>query len=343
MAVFDDMVRFLDLAWCARSQIVPCLIGPVGIGKTEAVLKHVENVGARRMVKIIASQILPNEVSGITMPDTETKAMEIYDHFRLSELRDGDVLFFDELLEADQLVLSACLTLIENRELMSGRKLPDIQIVAAANPTISAPSLKENIRQRFLFRRFGIDRQGCRAYIKRKYGINVEDLVSQLEETSSNYNILSQRSLTKMVEWMVSAEPDKRSEVADMIDSTWGLPIGTKIMKAIAEKDNSPERQIEKTVSSWLNEMAHENNCGLVRSYLSEAVIVCDDDEATATSMVADVVADAVDRDDFTEVSFTDMFSLLSKLPEWNDLESRLSSKEIEETKSDDRSDEILF
>lgn len=96
-------------------------------------------------------------------------------------------------------------------------------------------------------------------------------------------------------------------------------------------------------MSSWLNEIARENSCGRVRSYLSEAVVVCDDDEAAATSRLADVVADAVDRDDFTEVSFTDMFSLLSKLPEWDDLENRLSSEEIEETKSDDRSDEILF
>ena len=95
-----------------------------------------EGLASGKVVTIIASQILPNEVSGITMPVVEERSMEIFDHFRLSSLKNGDILFFDELLEADQMVLSACLTLIESRELMSGRLLPDVMIVGATNPTI---------------------------------------------------------------------------------------------------------------------------------------------------------------------------------------------------------------
>lgn len=170
---FQDMVDYLDSCWCARNQIVPCLVGPVGIGKTAAVNQHAKNVGANKVVTIIASQILPNEVSGITMPDSETKAMEIYDHFRLSNMQDGDILFFDELLEADQMVLKACLTLIESRELMSGNKLPDIQIVAATNPSIAPDMLKENIRQRFLFRKFDIDETDTFEYIKKETGLDL--------------------------------------------------------------------------------------------------------------------------------------------------------------------------
>lgn len=138
MSVFNDMVDFIKSAYPARKYIVPCLEGPAGIGKTAACKQAALELNAGKVVTIIASQILPNEVSGITMPVVESKAMEIFDHFRLSSLEDGDILFFDELLEADQLVLSACLTLIESRELMSGRKLPDVMIVAATNPTISS-------------------------------------------------------------------------------------------------------------------------------------------------------------------------------------------------------------
>ena len=97
MSTFDNMVGFIKSAWPARKYIVPCLEGPAGIGKTAAVKQAASELGAGKVVTIIASQILPNEVSGITMPVVETKAMEIFDHFRLSSLEDNDVLFFDEL------------------------------------------------------------------------------------------------------------------------------------------------------------------------------------------------------------------------------------------------------
>ena len=34
---FEKMVDFLDLSYPMKKEIVPCLIGPVGIGKTAAV------------------------------------------------------------------------------------------------------------------------------------------------------------------------------------------------------------------------------------------------------------------------------------------------------------------
>lgn len=231
---FQKMIEFLDTAWYAKDEIVPCLIGPVGIGKTAAVREHAQNVGAQRIVTIIASQILPNEVSGITMPDAETKAMEIYDHFRLSSLEDGDILFFDELLEADQLVLSACLTLIESRMLMSGRLLPDIQIIAATNPSIQPNVLKENIRQRFMFQKFELDKPQVRYYIWKETGCDVgEEILAQIKCEGDDYNILSPRSLTKLVKWELNVPRDQLDSVATVIDRTWKSMIGTKIKERV--------------------------------------------------------------------------------------------------------------
>lgn len=232
MSEFESMVEFLDASYVLKNQIVPCLVGPVGIGKTEAVRQHAKNVGANNVVEIIASQILPNEVSGITMPDSDTKSMEIYDHFRLSSLEDGDILFFDELLEADQMVLSACLTLIESRQMMSGRKLPDIQIIAATNPTIKPTMLKENIRQRFVFKTFSIDPIGCRQFIKDDCGIDIgTEIARMVEETNNSYNILSQRSLTKMVRWMRDTPEEDRSNTANLIDTIWNNNLGSSLLQ----------------------------------------------------------------------------------------------------------------
>jgi MoxR-like ATPase len=42
---FQRMVQLLDAAWLLRGEIVPCLVGPPGIGKTAAVEHHARNHG----------------------------------------------------------------------------------------------------------------------------------------------------------------------------------------------------------------------------------------------------------------------------------------------------------
>lgn len=301
MTEFERMTSLLDQAWHLRDQIVPCLVGPVGIGKTAAVRQHAENVGAKHVVTIIASQILPSEVSGITMPDAKTKSMEIYDHYKLSHLEDGDILFFDELLEADQSVLSACLTLIESRMMMSGRLLPDIQIIAATNPTVQPISLRENIRQRFMFARFNIDRQQTHDYIMDQTGFDVpSDVLSKLTETGSDYNILSPRSLTKLCLWMKAVPENEVVDTANVIDNMWGNAIGTCLMQLRRKADHkSPEMQVKEKIAE------------LVPS-VSEA------------------------HDNFADCSFEEMLETLQALPEWAEIAKALSETEIDEYDEDE-------
>lgn len=243
---FDKMVQLLQNAYPMRSEIVPCLVGPVGIGKTAAVEKHAEMVGADLTV-IIASQILPSEVSGITMPDKDTKSMEIYDHFKLGHMKDGDILFFDELLEADQSVLSACLTLIESRRLMSGKKLPDIQIIAACNPTVIPGAIKPSIRQRFMFANFEVDKYQVRKYVEQVTGIKLDDSVINMVtcENDHDYNILSPRSLTKLCKW-IACNPTV--ETAQNINMVWGTNIGSKILKCYATNEDPKLKAMKKAV-----------------------------------------------------------------------------------------------
>lgn len=294
MNEFDRMVEFLDSAYVLKDQLVPCLVGPVGIGKTAAVQQHAKNVGANKVVEIIASQILPNEVSGITMPDSDTKAMEIYDHFRLSSLEDGDILFFDELLEADQMVLSACLTLIESRTMMSGKKLPDIQIIAATNPTIQPNMLKENIRQRFMFAKFNIDRAATKQFIKDDCGFVVpERILAKLEETGSEYNILSPRSLTKLCRWIVNTPDNKRSDLASVINNIWNSSIGSDLVKCYNEYQDNPERKAKRAIKD-----------------------------------VVDSLNITVNEEEFNDSSLEELMETLQSLPEWS------SIKEVLETMS---------
>ena len=266
MTEFERMIKFLDQAWYLKSEIVPCLIGAVGIGKTAAVRQHAKNVGAKNVVTIIASQILPSEVSGITMPDSSTKSMEIYDHYKLSSLQDGDILFFDELLEADQSVLSACLTLIESRMMMSGKLLPDIQIIAATNPTVMPSSLKENIRQRFMFMKFKIDKDSVQSYIQEQTGIKVpRSILNELEGKSDRYNILSPRSLTKLCMWISSTPHDELDSLAETINNMWNSCLGTSLVEA--RNKAQVLRKVKELIPEHLSEENNIEDCTMEELY----------------------------------------------------------------------------
>lgn len=213
----EETKRFIKLAYAKRDEIVPCLLGAPGIGKTQCVEQLAEELGVN-LVTIIASQVLPSEVSGIPMPVTETHSLDVFDHVKLSSLKDGDILFLDELLEGDPMVLSAMLTLIESRQMMSGRKLPDVMIVAATNETKTPKQVQASLRQRFFWIRVEYDSTVFRKYLAERYGRSEEacaELSLAVEQaTSSRWNYMSPRTLVKVLDWL---------EPMDDSDRRWAL------------------------------------------------------------------------------------------------------------------------
>lgn len=207
----SKLPALLEIVDKKRDEIVPCLLGNPGIGKTQGIYEFAK-AHDRQVVEIIASQIMPSEVSGITMPDADTKSMQVFDHARLSSLKDGDILFFDELLQAPQAVLSACLTLIQERRMMSGKKLPDIMIVAAANPLRSPTLIAESIRQRFMFIELDWDSEAWRDYVHDKYGCQptarLITLIDAAIKGSDKWNNLTPRTATKLLAWYQKCEDE---------------------------------------------------------------------------------------------------------------------------------------
>ena len=310
MSTFEEMVSFLDATWDVKTDIVPCLVGAPGIGKTYAVWQHAKNVGANNVVTIIASQILPNEVSGITMPDERTRSMEIYDHYRLSSLKDGDILFFDELLEADQSTLSACLTLIESRMMMSGKLLPDIQIIAATNPTIKPMMLKPNIRQRFMFMEFDIDKYGTQKYLRKKFDVNIpiEVLDRMTDDSDIEYNFLTPRSITKLCKWFDGVSDDKLKDVANIVDKMFSSAVGTELKTAFENKRFTPEKKAKKIIVDTL--LKHDH------------VTLFDGEESKCLNDETEWL---------DELSMDKFMGLLTALPDWEDISNELANINLNE------------
>lgn len=299
---YEKMIKLLDTSWCMRDQIVPCLVGPPGIGKTAAVMEHAKTHCCDHVVKIVASRCVPSETVGMTMPNKDNRSMEIYNSMQLSSLKDGDILFLDELLEADQFVLSTLLTVIESREMADGTPLPDIQIIAATNDTIPPEQLKGNIRQRFMFMRFYMDKAQTKQYIKDKTGIAVpETVLDKLCEKGNDYNFLTPRSLTKLCLWMDATEEDRLHEVASLINEIWGTTIGTEILRARKARDhmmNSPEVQFRNTIRH--------------------------------------VVPSLDEKEHFDDCSLSEILEILQSQPNWEDISKILSGLEIEEEEEEE-------
>ena len=307
-----EIKEMLRLAYMRRDEIVLCLLGSPGIGKTQSVYEFAEEKGVK-VVEIIASQILPNEVSGITMPVDKTHSMEVYDHARLASLEDGDILFFDELLQANAQTLSACLTLIQERRMMSGRKLPDVMIVAAANEDCQPNRLPESIRQRFMFVKVPFDKQSFNRYIRRKYGFYLpakvlEELAMNADVKKNEWNVLTPRSLEKTIEWYKSVPKEDREKVADMAISIYNMNLGDVFLSV-----DDPAMEYRR---------CKKGTIGSVRAAVFDALK--DKDMGTAVEFL-----------DETK-SLEEITSELQRLPGWEGIMSMLKDIEIDEEETDD-------
>lgn len=315
MTEFDRMIQLLDSSWYLREEIVPCLVGPPGIGKTAAVELHARNHGAK-VIKIIASRCIPSEIVGMTMPNNENRSMDIYNSRQLTSLGDGDILFLDELLEADQFVLSTLLSVIESREMADGTPLPDIQIIAATNDTIPSDQLRDNIKQRFMFMRFKLDSWQVHEYIKEKTGLNLKDNTTQQikDKSGGRYNFLSPRSLTKLAMWMAAVPKDKIHETEQIINNMWDSMIGSRLAEARFERDKeeqSPAKQTRRAVAQLVEDNVIDSN-GFRDNWIEDCTM-------------------------------SELMDILTSLPNWEQVKSVLEALDIEDSEEEDKPIEYKF
>lgn len=187
-----------------RRTTTPLFMSNPGLGKTTIIKKFVEDRGVK-MVKITLSQRMPNEVVGMVMPDSAINKLVVYDSHELNQLRDGDVLFFDEVFNGTlKQTLDAVLNLLEDRMLPSGKKLADVMIVAASNPQ-GLINITPQIKERFIRYDLTFHREEYQAYLKKKYGMpeaiskNLCILIGKEKFESNTWNFTTPRSIEKAI------------------------------------------------------------------------------------------------------------------------------------------------
>jgi len=202
--VLEGIYKDLSL----RKRVVPIFMGNPGLGKTFLVNEFVQFANENKVnfidffntneinpkvIEYIGSQVSPLEISGIGIPDKDLKTMVYYNFDKLTKLKDGDILFFDELPNSNPSVFNALLTLIENRVMMSGDKLPDIMIIAAGNYQGLTP-MTPQIKRRFIWYDVKFNSDMWKNFMLKKYNMPFEisnklcELIKNEEFTGYNFN-----------------------------------------------------------------------------------------------------------------------------------------------------------
>lgn len=188
-----------------RKTSIPLFMGNPGVAKTTQIEEFAKERNAH-LVTLITSQLSPMEVSGLIMPNKNARTIEYYDSELLLSLKDNSILFLDEVLNGSPLVLSAMLTLLTSRVMISGKPLPNIMIVAAANPQGAVP-LSPQIKERFIYYDVKFDSFMWTEYMKEKYMItnNIANKLCNLikNETFSSHNFHTPRSIDKAVSMII--------------------------------------------------------------------------------------------------------------------------------------------
>ena len=203
-----------------RKTIVPLFIGDPGNGKS-AIIHQFAKEKKVKIVELITSQMSPFEVSGIAIPDKDLKQMVYYNFDKLDSLKDGDILFFDEVLNGNPVVLTACLTVLEHRTMISGKKLPDVMIVAAANLQGMTP-LTPQIKERFVWYNVKFDKQYWIEYMIKKYSITksiggkLSNLIAIEDFKGNNFN--TPRSIDKAINMILHDVPTPYDKIRSVLE-----------------------------------------------------------------------------------------------------------------------------
>lgn len=198
------MKKWLDLLDKNRDDMAIGFMSSPGVGKT-TIINDWAREHDRKVVEIVLSQRMPSEISGMPMPINEERKMDVFDYDALLSLEDGDILFLDEFTNGNIQTLNACLTLIQDRTMLSGRKLPSIMVVAAGNPQGKCELLPQT-KQRFMWVNVEWDSNMWEKYIIEKYGFRPDSqIISAIERTyemtfdHKMYNYMTARTAENII------------------------------------------------------------------------------------------------------------------------------------------------
>lgn len=280
-----NIKTYLDILDQHRDEMALALMSDPGLSKTSQCKQWCEEHG-RQYFEFITSQRMPSEISGMAMPDADTKRMKIYDFDYLLDMKDGDVLAFDEFTNGNIMTLNACLTLIQERNMMSGRKLPSILIVAMGNPQGKCDMLPQT-KQRFLWLDVKFDEDTWCDWIKKELNVvPTQKLINIIKSTYKSgfgiqdYNYMTARTVTNLL---------KLAKTVDSSNAIWRNMYGVDqgLVNELYASINNNQNDLEDLellkygLCAIIQSLTHEQNVNLnslnkIRVWIQECKTMSD-------------------------------------------------------------------
>ena len=280
-----NIKTYLDILDQHRDEMALALMSDPGLSKTSQCKQWCEEHG-RQYFEFITSQRMPSEISGMAMPDADTKRMKIYDFDYLLDMKDGDVLAFDEFTNGNIMTLNACLTLIQERNMMSGRKLPSILIVAMGNPQGKCDMLPQT-KQRFLWLNVKFDEDTWCEWVKKELNVvPTRKLIDIIKSTYKSvfgiqdYNYMTARTVTNLL---------KLAKTVDRSNAIWHNMYGVdqglidELYASINNNQNGLEdlELLKYGLCTILQSLTHEQNVNInslnkMRAWIQECKTMSD-------------------------------------------------------------------
>ena len=308
-------IDILRTCYPARREIIPCLLGEPGIGKTQCVYQLGKELGVEVHMMNMNGKT-PNEIVGMAMPNSEEGTMDMFDYGILCKAKDGDIVIIDEMLTSAPSCLNAILTLAESRILPSGKKIADVMLVAAANPLPSPERISLAVRDRFQFINVEYDPKLWKQYILDKFGIKLNDsLVSRVRVRGNGYNVATPRTMTKYIWWLskICHTKKEREGVYEVIAEVFDKPMAEEFKRQFECKTK------EEQMYDAFRDIGLVFNKNTVNYYRDAH----EDDEDCVDEVVADK--------DISDMDIAEILETLMKLEYWSEIEKQLTNIMIED------------
>ncbi len=267
----------------------PHLFGPPGCGKSTVVQELAKLLEVNLHI-INVSRISPLDLEGVQMPTSHTeddgtlrKKLEMFVATYWANLKEGDIVLFDEFLRGFPEVYNGLLDIFTSRQ-VAGFKLPKVFIIAASNSTVAYDKALED---RLLH--LPVDDPRKKKSAKDELGkmlVEALGLLPEMAKSTEMHHVLDTEVLPMF-------------EVLDALGSNMSSPAtvkGTSLRKLIGQA------QLREVQSAALAELLAMNNTRAMTDGKPQYVFLTSGKDAVRIPQYASKAQKLVGNDKLTEI-----------------------------------------